>query len=62
MPLFEVAIVHVDDDDNETLIYGPTAILAAHGERAKMKAIRMLSEEEAGDLDDLQVLVRPFSG
>ena len=62
MPLFEVAIIRVDDDENENLIFGPKPLLAANPERAKMKAVRSLTEKEAGDLDDLQVLVRPFSG
>lgn len=62
MPLYEVAIIRVDDDENESLIYGPKAMLAVNPERAKLKAIRQLTDKEAGDLDDVQVMVRPFAG
>jgi hypothetical protein len=61
VPLFEVAIVHTDDDEKEILLFGPVALIALNAERAKMKAVRSLSEEEASDLDNTQVLVRPFA-
>jgi hypothetical protein len=60
MPLYEVAILHVDDDENEKLIYGPKPVVAASHDRARLKAIRELSDKEAEDLDALHVLVRPF--
>jgi hypothetical protein len=61
MPLFEVAILAVDEDEKESLVSAPKAILATSAEKAKLKAIRALSEKEAGDLDSLRVMVRPFS-
>jgi hypothetical protein len=58
MPLFEVAIIEVDEDEKETLVFGPESILANDKQSAERKAIRKIKEVE--DVDALRVLVRPF--
>lgn len=66
MPLFEVAVLRVEENEKtlkrkETVVLAPQSLLAHDANQAKLKAARLLTAKDAEDLDDLVVLVRPFS-
>jgi len=64
MPLYEIAILeHIkkrDEKDVENIILAPKAIIASSDRAAATKAIREV-ENLPDDLDNVQVIVRPFA-
>jgi hypothetical protein len=66
MPLFEVAIMEkptkkeMDEGKNERLIFGPKAVVARDVQGAAISAV-LGEEKPQGDIQRMEVLVRPFS-
>jgi hypothetical protein len=67
MQLFEYAIwkdrkVDKDGDEVEAalVLVSPTVVLADNDKQVGIKAARDIPEEHMGDLDRIQVVVRPF--
>lgn len=68
MPLFEVALVELpkskkarEDGEEEKLIYGPKAVMAANEQAAAIAAVRSKEVPAEMDYSRLQVLIRPFA-
>jgi hypothetical protein len=61
MPLFEVAIIAKPDKDGngEKIVAEPTCYIAKNAQAAGFKAVAGLAA--GSDLDNLEVLVRPFA-
>ena len=60
MQVFEAIVVQKDEDGvfTQVVSHGCHQILAQNTEHAKMKVVRMLSDDLS--LDDVEILVRPF--
>lgn len=63
MPLFEIAIIEKDKDGNETLKYGPKAVIATTAETAKIVGAIQARSEDAitDDVGKLTILSRSFA-
>lgn len=65
MPLFEVAIIEKptkkeqEEGKGEVLIFGPKAVVARDMQAAAISAV-LNGEKPSGDLQRMEVLVRPF--
>lgn len=58
--LYEVAILDkMDSEDCEELVFGPQALCADSAEAAKLKGV-LMAKLKVTDMDDIEVLVRPF--
>lgn len=58
--LFEIAVLH-HDDNGTTEVVKPKTVLAKSIEIAKLVASREVSEEYSDKLNELEIIVRPFS-
>lgn len=59
--LYEVAVVHTDEKDKETLVLAPTPILAPSEDVAKIYAAKLITAKlDKLDAEGVTVLIRPF--
>lgn len=68
MPLFEVAIIQKptkkeieEGTGTETLLFGPTAVLARDSQTAAIAAVTGPGAPQGLDMNRAEVLVRPFA-
>lgn len=61
--LYTYAVLYhekVDDEINTRLLIKPTDILSKDDKTAAMLVARALPEEVLGNLEDVQIIIRPF--
>lgn len=59
--LFEYAVLlKGGKDEKDTLLVAPTPVIAKDEAEARIHAARAIPEENAGDVEQITLLVRPF--